>query len=192
LRTNADQQWSIPTHRKTDKGKEVSFLTLIRLPDKTICPVEYFEELLKRHFQSHLPLFHWDNGRELTSVTSIYACVAKLLWEAGIPKEYKCYSIRHATITKLYMAGNDSVRVNTFSGHSERSNTSSKYYCHQVGKWLGFDLAAAPAETTPIVPQLVDKHTPKVRQTQSDNEQNNSEDEDIDESEVEKQEPVQA
>jgi hypothetical protein len=194
MRTNADQQWSIPTHRKTDKGKETSFLTLMRLPDKAICPVVYFEELLKRHLQSKLPLFHWDNGRPLTSVAAIYACVSKLLWEAGIPTEYKCYSIRHATITKLYMAGNDNVQVKTFSGHPQRSNTAAKYYLHRVDKWLGFDLAAAPAAPKSIVPQLVGKNTPKVQQTQSDNEQDNSESEDVDDpdSEVVKQEPMQA
>jgi hypothetical protein len=137
-RTNGDQQWSIPSHRKTDKGNETSFLTIIRLPDKSICPVEYFQELLKRHEESNLPLFHWDNGKPLPAVTAIYACVSKLLIEARIPKEFKCYSIRHATITKLYMMGQERAQVNTFSGHSQRADTSYRYYCHQMPKWLGF------------------------------------------------------
>jgi hypothetical protein len=51
-------QWTIPTQRKTDRGVETSFLTIIRLPEKAICPVCYLEELRRRAYDENLPLFH--------------------------------------------------------------------------------------------------------------------------------------
>jgi hypothetical protein len=169
IRSNQDSQWTIPTHRKTDKGIETSLLTIIALPDKAICPVAYFQELLHRSNQGSLPLFHWDNGQLIKSVASISNELKKLLLEAGIPKEYKPYSIRHAAITKLYSIVPDPIQVNTFTGHSQRSNTSAKFYLHQQGNWLGFRLAEAPPSASPIVP-LVTKD--------SHNEQNDSSSED--------------
>jgi hypothetical protein len=83
------------------------------------------------------------------------------------------------------MMGQERAQVNTFSGHSQRADTSYRYYCHQMPKWLGFSLATAPAEAAPIVPQLVDKQTPKLKETQSEKEQGDSDNEDNDEEESE-------
>jgi hypothetical protein len=152
IRSNNDSQWTIPTHRKTDKGIETSLLTIIALPDKSICPVAYFEELLSRSQSKNLPLFHWDNGQLIKSLSSIRAKLKELFAGAGIPNEYKPYSIRHAAITKLYSIVKDPIQVNTFTGHSQRSNTSAKFYLHQQGNWLGFQLAAAPPASSSIIP----------------------------------------
>jgi integrase len=152
IRSNQDTQWTIPTHRKTDKGIETSLLTIMALTDKTICPVAFFQELLRRSTEKDLPLFHWDNGSIIKSVASISNELKKLLLEAGIPKEFKPYSIRHAAITKLYSIVKDPIQVNTFTGHSQRSKTSAKFYLHQQGNWLGFRLADAPPSPSPIMP----------------------------------------
>jgi hypothetical protein len=81
-------QWTIPTHRKTDRGIETSFLATIRLPDIAICPVCYLEELKRRAFAKNLPLFHWDNGDAINSVVPIYTVLAKLLATAGMPLKF--------------------------------------------------------------------------------------------------------
>jgi hypothetical protein len=127
-------QWTIPTDRKTDRGVETSFLTIIRLPDKAICPVCYLEELRCRAYEKNLPLFHWDNGVPINSVARIYSALAKFL-----------------AITKLYSMGHTPTKVNTFTGHSQRADTSSRFYLHQVDQWLGFDLANAPRASNTIV-----------------------------------------
>jgi hypothetical protein len=142
----------MPTHRKTDKGIETSLLTIIALPDKSICPVAFFQKLLRRSTENNPPLFHWDNGKIIKSVASISTLLKTLLLEAHIPKEYKPYSIRHAAITKLYSIVHDPIQVNTFTGHSQRSNTSAKFYLHQQDNWLGFRLADAPPASSPIIP----------------------------------------
>jgi hypothetical protein len=173
-RTDGDRQWTIPTHRKTDKGLEISFLTLMRLPEQAICPVRFLEELLRRSVENKLPLFHWDNGTPLRSASPFSACLTKLLLEAGIPPHFKPYSIRHATITKLYMTGHDKVAVNTFSGHSQRADTSSRFYLHQMDQWLGFHLATAPPAASPMIPKLVDIKTPQKKVTHSEDEHGDS------------------
>jgi hypothetical protein len=144
-------QWTIPTHRKTDRGVETSFLTIIRLPDKAICPVCYLEELRRRAYDKNLTLFHWDNGVSINSVVPIYSALAKLLAAAGIPSKFTSYSIRHAAVTKLYSMGHTPTKVNTFTGYSQRADTSSRFYLHQVDQWLGFDLTNAPRASNPIV-----------------------------------------
>jgi integrase len=136
-------QWTIPTHRKTDRGVE--------MPDKAICPVCYLEELRHRAYDESLPLFHWDNGVSTNSAVPIYNALAKLLATAGIPSKFTSYSIRHAAITKLYSMGHTPTKVNTFTWHSQRADTSSRFYLHQVDQWLGFDLANAPRASNPIV-----------------------------------------
>jgi hypothetical protein len=170
VRSNQDTQWTIPTHRKTDKGIETSLLTIIALPDKTICPVAFFKELLRRSTEGNLPLFHWDNGQIIKSVTPIRNELKKLLLLAGIPKEYKPYSIRHAAITKLYAIEPDPVQVNTFTGHSQRSDTSSKFYLHLQDNWLGFRLADAPPSSSPIVPLVTNNSHEKQDDSASEDE----------------------
>jgi hypothetical protein len=63
IRSNQDIQWTIPTHQKTDKRIQTSLLTIMALPDKAICPVAFFQELLLRSTEKDLPLFHWDSGQ---------------------------------------------------------------------------------------------------------------------------------
>jgi hypothetical protein len=77
-----------------------------------------------------------------------------LLQEAHIPDMYTCYSIRHAAITKLYGICSDPLKVNVFTGHSERANTSSKFYLHEIDNWLGFALASAKDNPNPITARI--------------------------------------
>jgi hypothetical protein len=90
-------------------------------------------------------------------VVPIYNALAKLLAAAGIPSKFTSYSIRHAAITKLYSLGHTPTKVNTFTGHSQRADTSSRFYLHQVDQWLGFDLANAPRASNPRVPRRAEE-----------------------------------
>ena len=47
--------------------------------------------------------------------------------------------------------GNTSLQVNVFSGHSNLTDTSSRFYLHQTKNWLGFKLAA-PLPAPPALP----------------------------------------
>jgi hypothetical protein len=158
-------QVSILTHRKTDAGAATSALSLLRLPENSICPVRYLEELFARAraYSSRgsglsaapiITLWRWDNGRAINGVSSLCTVTRRLMTAAGIPKDYTAYTIRHATITKSYRIVGDPLEVNVFSGHSERSNTSAKHYLLQADNWLGFKLATAPAYADPLVPRL--------------------------------------
>jgi hypothetical protein len=191
IKSDGDRQWTIPTHRKTDRGTRTSMLTLMRLPDAHICPVRYLEELISRlgppssssfssssSSSSTSTRFVWDNGTPVSSVASIYPLLNRLLREAKIPEKYTANSIRHAAITKLINTVHDVSKVNIFTGHSQRANTAPKFYSHLVGEWLGFALADAPPVLTPIVPRIDVDGEPKQEKSKSDNEQNSDVDED--------------
>jgi hypothetical protein len=46
------------------------------------------------------------------------------------------------------------LKVNVFTGHSERANTSSKFYLHEIDNWLGFALASAKDNPNPITARI--------------------------------------
>jgi hypothetical protein len=187
-------QVSILTHRKTDAGAATSALSLLRLPENSICPVRYLEELFSRArtyasrnihsprsagyaasaVDSIITLWRWDNGRVISSVSSLCTVTRKLMTAAGIPKNYTAYTIRHATITKSYRIVGDPLEVNVFTGHSERSNTSAKHYLLQADNWLGFRLATAPAYANPLVPRLTADQKPEEISSRSEGDNSSS------------------
>ena len=154
--SDSKSQLTIPTQRKTDKGKNRSFLTIFRLDDLSICPVAHWEELCRRatlastsssssSFSSSINplLFRTDSNTPISSSAQLCLITKALLRQASIPDHYSTYSIRHATITKLYALTDNKSQVNAFTGHSNLAGTSSKWYLHQSDNWLGFKLAAA-------------------------------------------------
>jgi hypothetical protein len=173
-KSNGDSQWTIPTHRKTDKGVQTSLLTIIALPDKRICPVAYFEELLRRAETEDLPVFHWDNGNEINSMSGISAALKVLLEEAGISRDYKPYSIRHAAITKLFLLDIKTPQINAFTGHSDRANTAPKFYLHRQENWLGFQIAKAAPTENQIVQRINEDGSPVLADSRSEDEKNSS------------------
>jgi hypothetical protein len=158
-------QLAILTHRKTDKGRQLSSLACLRLPepDAAICPVRHLEEFLSRYrsrlsssSSSSAPsptLWCWDNGDRINGTATLCYHTKRLMTQAGIPKEFPCYTIRHATITKAYkLTHGDKMEVNIFTGHSERAATSAKSYLRQTDNWLGYRLATAAPYSTQLVP----------------------------------------
>jgi hypothetical protein len=152
------QQLSIPTKRKTDKGNNTSLLSLFRLSDKNLCPIRYWEEILRRarrtlgsSFVFPSSIFFWDSNRPMTSSAHLCVVTKTLLKQASIPKEFTTYSIRHATITKLFSIVPDKAQINAFTGHSNLANTAPKFYLHQSGNWLGHQLESPPKSTQPLV-----------------------------------------
>ena len=144
--------YTFTLQRKTDRGTRKSSLSLHSLPEHSICPILHWKELLRRSSaasssSSPPSLFFWDSGKLITKSSHLCIITKSFLAEAGIPKEYSTYSIRHATITKLYSLTGDKTQVNAFSGHSELAGTSSKFYLHQTENWLGFKLASASASS---------------------------------------------
>jgi hypothetical protein len=97
------------------------------------------------------------------------------LEEAGIPREFATYSIRHATITKAYrLDGVGWKDVNIFTGHSELADTSSRFYLHLSDEWLGFKLAAAPVAPAPLIPLISQEGTKEPNNAKSDDDQPSS------------------
>jgi hypothetical protein len=169
------QQLSIPTKRKTDKGNNTSLLSLFRLPDKSLCPIRYWEELLRRaqrtlgsSFAFPSSNFFWDSDRPMSSSAHLCVVTKSLLHQASIPKEFSTYSIRHATITKLFSIVPNKAQINAFTGHSNLANTAPKFYLHQSGNWLGYKLVAPPKSTQPLVVRASKRDgTPLQLHTQS-------------------------
>jgi hypothetical protein len=206
LISHEGRQLSIPTHRKTDKGKITSILTIMALPDHRICPVRYFNEVVRRskafiripsRNASQTPgmfqlrentLFRWDNNQLMKNSSNLCTVTKLLLTEANIPPEYKTYSIRHAAITKAFRITKSALKVNVFTGHSQKTDTSSRFYLHEIDNWLGFDLAKAAPEEQRFVNRVNQKGHMKEAKTKSEGEQSDSEkqssDDDSSDSEV--------
>jgi hypothetical protein len=191
-------QLAILTHRKTDKGRQASSLACLRMPEvnAAICPVRYLEEFLDRYYARRsgssssssssssfpaAPLWCWDNGDSINGTATLCYHTKKLMECAGIPREFPCYTIRHATITKCYkITDGDKMEVNIFTGHSERANTSAKSYLLQTNKWLGYRLASAPPYAAPLVESIGTDGKPREIASKSEGEDSSSADPDED------------
>jgi integrase len=76
--------------------------------------------------------------------------LSKLIHERGIPEGFTGYSIRHAVITALFGFMKET-EVNAFTGHSNNSHTSLKYYYHLDKNWAGKMLADRKAQSRDLV-----------------------------------------
>jgi hypothetical protein len=90
-----------------------------------------------------LPVFRDSNGLPFVRSAPVCLSTRKLIHSAGIATHYTTYSIRHATISKLYSIFPDKTQVNAFSGHSQLAGSSSLYYLHQPENLFGCHLGAS-------------------------------------------------
>jgi hypothetical protein len=189
--TNERVQLTIPAHKKTDKGSDISYFAILAIPGKSFCPVSYLLELMKRAGYTYPPLsssnsstapslpqlstkplalFHWNNNKPVKRSSGICNPPTIMMRAAGIPAPYRCYDIRHAAISKL-----SALKYN-FTGHSQRANTAPKHYLHEINNWLGYKLADAPLSVTGTIVRADPLGNPQAFASHSEGEDKSSAD----------------
>jgi hypothetical protein len=102
------------------------------------------------------------------------AALKVLLEEAGISKDYKPYSIRHAAIAKLFLLDIKTPQINAFTGHSDRANMAPRFYLHRRENWLGFQIAKVVLTEQQIVQRINEDGSPVLADSRSEDEKNSS------------------
>ncbi|KAH7815986.1 uncharacterized protein MONOS_13783 [Monocercomonoides exilis] len=96
-----------------------------------VCPAASVKELWNRIKESQpnaTSLFIDETTHLALSARKIRNYAAEMLQDAGIPKCFGPYSLKHASITALTMAGIPLAQIAKFARLSPRSNTITKHY----------------------------------------------------------------
>ncbi|KAH7823577.1 uncharacterized protein MONOS_7551 [Monocercomonoides exilis] len=96
-----------------------------------VCPAASVKELWNRIKESQptaTSLFIDEKTHLTLSARRIRYYAAEMLQDAGIPKCFRPYSLKYASITALTMAGIPLAQIAKFSRLSPRSNTITKHY----------------------------------------------------------------
>jgi hypothetical protein len=133
--------------------REYSECSLSRvIGEKGICPVEAVLELWKRVQERSgkaKGLFYSDNVSTPLTKYQLEREMHQLMCDAGIPKEYTPYSIKHASITYLLASGISENVITRNARLSQHAGTAVKYYflgkaCRIVAKAIA---GARPDDT---------------------------------------------
>jgi integrase len=145
-------------HDKTDSNKSVTFSAIRPLEDKRLCPLTFYELLKSGAGRRGCTntLFCSDSGKPYTRTDKLLKSLKLYIHEAGISEVFTAYSIRHATITKLYRMRLEEKQVNAYTGHSNNAHTTLNYYYHLNNAWVGSRLAdLATCQAEPMGDQLL-------------------------------------
>ncbi|KAA6366539.1 MAG: hypothetical protein EZS28_037935 [Streblomastix strix] len=104
-------------------------ITLNRMKQKELCPIEWFTNLDKREQLIAKDKVWIKNDKyETYSTDRLSIFVRKTMKEAGIEENQRVTTIRAAAITKAIQKGATSEEVNRWSRHANTADTIQRYY----------------------------------------------------------------
>jgi integrase len=142
-RSEANASIEVLSHDKTDSKSAATWVVIRPLEDKKLCPLTQYE-LQKSGAQARGctdTIWCSEKGTPHKRTDKMLKLVCELLRRAGISKQFKGYSIRHATISALYKFKMNEHEVSAYTGHSHNSHTTLNYYYHLDKAWVGSSLA---------------------------------------------------
>jgi hypothetical protein len=143
----------IPTVVKSHRNT-ITNLQVQSLPDVQICPVSAISEWLerKKKFLNPSVFLYTQSGNPLRYAQLLSPPIRTVLTAAGVPPQFRPYSIKHAVISALFHLGCSRAEVNLFTGHSELADTAPAFYLKSIHRWPGFLLAEAPLGSPEALP----------------------------------------
>jgi hypothetical protein len=129
-----------------------------------VYPSSSLSSIASSRIDNSLPVFRDSNSLQFARSAPVCFSTRKLIHSAEIATHYTTYSIRHATISKLYSIFPDKTQVNAFLGHSQLAGSSSLYCLRQPKKWGGYHLGAS----SPSSDSSISTETPSEMSVRND------------------------